>query len=399
VDLGAEFAHGRNCVHELCADAGVQLLPLYSYDDEAEPDLRTQVWVDGDLVDGNSGAHEAVRACEEMWEELMLADEWRQGGGRDMSFQDLAKARGLDHRAVGVLDGTQAVEYATSLEDLGVMEWRRREEYFSGHDCTVDFSLQGEYTKAMQVLHRRALDAGATVELGSPVARVAGDEGGVLVDGRRFDCAIVTVPLGVLKAGALELEGVSQPFREAVELVRFHGASKVVVAVAKEEWDRHVHRLEPGTAASTPALARMIICTEGFAKQIWLRQAGRSVIATGFLAGPRDAAVAEGMGEDEAANALLSQLRAMCGTESLPAPRVEGCVKVDWGKDKWARGAYSSPSVHGCGAWERLRDTGCARLRYAGEAVHVRGSTVDSALESGASAAKDLVTLLAGSSG
>jgi monoamine oxidase len=104
------------------------------------------------------------------------------------------------------------------------------------------------------------------------------------------------------------------------------------------------------------------------------------VIVTGFLAGPRDAAVARALTCDEAAGRLMAQMARMIGSTSAPPPTWIDAIKADWGADPWARGAYSSPTVGACGIWRQLVDTGSRTVKYAGEAAHERGSTVDSAL-------------------
>jgi len=171
-------------------------------------------------------------------------------------------------------------------------------------------------------------------------------------------------------------------FEAAVRGVRMHGASKVVIsAVAAQSAS------EEDPAAWAATLPRMVVSADGFARQLWLREAAGRVLVTAFLAGPRDAAVAEALSCDEAADRLAEQISALAGRRVAWVD----AVKVDWGRDPFAQGAYSSPSVGMCGAWRDLFDTGLPHLRYAGEAAHERGSTVDSALEAGEAAARAIL--------
>lgn len=121
--------------------------------------------------------------------------------------------------------------------------------------------------------------------------------------------------------------------------------------------------------------------------QSWTRRCDASgvVLVTGFLAGPRDSALAEALTADEAAGRLMAQLAAVLGCAAPPV-RFLDALKVDWGADEWACGGYSSPTVGACAAWRALEQTGSRVLLYA----HERGSTVDSALESGRRAARAL---------
>jgi monoamine oxidase len=403
VDLGAEFSHGRGAVLDLCADAGVPTRPLYSYDEDAAPALRTRLWVSGALVDGNGVDDATTASCRALYDELLSEPRWdgAQHAHADCSFAALARERNLAEPVACALDALHCVEYASCLADVGVMEWRRREEVLGGLDTGTDYSLHGKYTCALAHLASRATRAGARLRLSRAVRCVQAFDDHALVDGERFERVVVTVPLGVLQRGQLLLEGVGAPFLAAVSAVRFHAASKVVVAVAAAEWARRV-RAQPAAPMVLSASA------EAFAKQIWTRRARPAsvtaagegdggdgdgdddvMIVTGFLAGPRDAAVAEALSCDEAAARLMAQVER---TLSCDAPIAWlDALKVDWGHDPWALGAYSSPTVGAYDAWRALQETGSRTLLYAGEAAHERGSTVDSALESGRRAASELI--------
>lgn len=387
VDLGAEFSHGGGEALALCVDAGVEARALYCWDEDAPEPMRTRMWVDGALVSERDG-HPVSVACRQLYEELMADDRWSGAKpANDVSFAALCRQRGLPANVAGALHAMHGAEYATSLDDLGVLEWRRREELLGARDCSTDFSILGRYTHALGWLASRAVAAGARICLSHPVGRVIAceREGHALVDGVRFERAIVTAPLGVLQRGRLRLEGVSGAFVEAVASVRFHAASKVVVAIAPAEWERHV----PGGGVAAPMV--LSASDDDFARQIWTRRCEASgvVLVTGFLAGPRDSAVAEALTADEAALRLMAQLARILGCAAVA---FLDALKADWGKDEWACGAYSSPTVGAYGAWRALQQTGSRMLLYAGEAASERGSTVDSALESGRRAARELLT-------
>ena len=99
---------------------------------------------------------------------------------------------------------------------------------------------------------------------------------------------------------------------------------------------------------------------------------------------------------EQAAERLVAQLRRVYGDSELECLEA---IKVDWGTDEWSRGAYSSPTLGGHELYRLLRDTGAPNLVLAGEAVHPRGSTVCSALESGRWAAETLVERFGGERG
>jgi hypothetical protein len=335
---------------------------------------------------------------------------------------------------------TPPPRYATELHLLGAKEYRRREHLFDAgvHDCSTDYSMEGGYIPLLSSFADRARASGAVLRLSSPVRRVehVSDDGPVLVDGCVYDCAIVTVPVGALKkdTATLELVGVSRGLHDAIARAGYHAASKVMLTLSHAPWVEravleakpfHAHSGQeagsgPGfksthgaavteqgdsgiravegengsgdKAARSERWADFLLCADPacFAKQVWLRMSGDTCIVTGFCGGPTDAAACEALTEHEAADALLRQLRQMYGWgEEL---RWLECVKIDWGKDVWAgQGAYSSPAEGACGVWRELRETGAKRLLLSGEAVHPRGSTVCSAIESGEWAAETLL--------
>jgi len=227
---------------------------------------------------------------------------------------------------------------------------------------------------------------------------------------------VVTVPLGALKPATrtIELVGVRPGLLDAISRAGYHAASKVMVTLSRIPWAGASggEVLESGKIARgscgdgnghaevTPRTdgdgcvrwGELVLCGDetSLAKQVWLRVSGGVCIATGFCSGPTDALACERLTDEQAADALVLQLRKMYGVgEEL---RWIECVKIDWGQDVWAgKGAYSSPATDACAVWRELRETGSKRLLLAGEAVHRRGSTVCSAIESGEWAADTII--------
>ena len=397
VDLGAEFSHGRGAVFRHLEAAGLPLpRALFSHDEEADARLRPRLQIGGTLVDGNGRAHEVTAAMRALWDDVIVDDGWASDERPDASFAELAASRGLGADALRALDAYCAVEYATSLDLLGVKEWRRREleeEYEArrgdDEEACVDYQMEGRYAELLEAICARATSAGAALRLRAPVRRVCASPGcGVDVDGERYDGAIVTVPISVLQSGGVELGGVRPGLGEAIARVQCRAASKVIVALSHKVWARAADA--DADADADAGWGQMLLSAEAdaFARQVWMRESGGVCLAVGFLAGPRDAAAAERLTTEEAAARLLAQLRRAYGWgDEL---RCVDALKVDWGADEWARGGYSSPSVGASGVWRELRETGAPQLLLAGEAVHPRGSTVCSALESAEWAARTL---------
>ena len=88
----------------------------------------------------------------------------------------------------------------------------------------------------------------------------------------------------------------------------------------------------------------------------------------------------------------MSELRRIHGARAERAIRREGAVVSSWGRDPWARGAYSAARPGRAGA-RRVLSTpvGEGRLRLAGEACHASlAGTLAGAWLSGAEAAREV---------
>lgn len=362
VDLGAEFSHGRTVVLDLAEQIGIAARPSYTWDESAADSVQVCYAAAGRFLSPDSPAMRAMHD---------FVDRAISGVEGDVSMETALQRQGADPTLIGLIDGSEAVEYATNLEHLGLCEWRRRELFFDEYTCSTDYSMQGKYGTLMEALATRVVAAGARLELSTPVRSVRGGSEEALVDGVRFDVAIVTVPLGVLKAGDLLLDGVHSDFRRAVDRISFGPATKLIMVVIPR-------------SDGSQRLPAMLVMADGFARQIWTRaEPDGRVVVSAFFAGPRDAAATDTMSCDAIAKRVCDDLAALCGLDMC----LVDAVLVRWGADPWSRGAYSSPTVGMESAWRQLEDTGCPTVRYAGEAAHQRGSTVDSAFESGRAAA------------
>lgn len=233
---------------------------------------------------------------------------------------------------------------------------------------------------------RRAKELGDRVRLRTRVERIAWSRGRVHVDAEGPDgsksfesrAAVVTVPLGVLKAGRILFDPVlPEAKRRAIETIGYGDAMKILFA------------FEPEVGA---VLGRTVYLADEDGSFFFRPFRDGPVVLEGFLAGKRARALA-GLPEKVVVEDVLIALERM-----LPAARFRDRLKaakvVDWVKDPWSRGAYSFPSVGGGlvarrALAEPLDDT----LFFAGEATNYRGehATVHGALDTGERAAREIL--------
>jgi polyamine oxidase len=223
------------------------------------------------------------------------------------------------------------------------------------------------------------LAAGLDIRLGQTVYRIRHGENGVTVTTEtgsfEADHCVVTVPLGVLKAGAIAFEPpLPQGHQAAIAAVGFGNLAKVTALYDAAFWPQDLHYL--GYAGAIRGR---------FADILNLRPI-HDVPALTMMASGDYATKVDGMDDAALRADVTAVLRDMFGA-SVPEPKA--VIRHAWSRDALARGAYSYPAV---GATPEAHDTLAAppgaRLFLAGE--HTSRNyfgTVHGALESGQRAA------------
>jgi monoamine oxidase len=224
------------------------------------------------------------------------------------------------------------------------------------------------------------LAAESAIRLGQPVHRIEQDGDGVTVVGDGWQesgsHAVVTVPLGVLKSGAIEFVPPLPPERQAIiDRTGFGTMEKVILAFAEPFW----RDKDPGLQHS------IIHPADRREAATWTWDFGLSPTLMFLVAH----SAAASMQRDPQAWAL-EQLEAVYG-EPLPATPT-GCATTDWLHDGYAHGAYahirSGEHASDFGALAEPVD----RICFAGEHTTIeRAGYADGAMTSGLREAKRLV--------
>ena len=187
--------------------------------------------------------------------------------------------------------------------------------------------------------------------------------------------AIVTLPLALLKAGAVAFDPpLPEAKRHAIDALTMAPAMKLLLRFEERFWD-----------------AEMTFLTGRDPVPVWWTVRRDAPLLTGFITGPRAARLAA-HGPEGALEQGMAALTAIFGA----APRrlfAAGQV-VDWAADEWARGGYSSvpPGAHGQRA---VLAQPAGALHFAGEATVFANNpaTVHGALHSGVRAAREIIRL------
>jgi predicted NAD/FAD-dependent oxidoreductase len=221
------------------------------------------------------------------------------------------------------------------------------------------------------------LAAGLIVHLETAVTAIDHDGAGAVVrsNGGTFegDRVIVTVPLGVLKHGALAVEPpLREDQRDAVERLAMGTLEKVVLRFPERFWDESIRQITHlGDDHSFPD---------------WIdfsRHTGAPTLVA--FHNPRVSPSLADLSSEDRIAVALDVLRQMFGD----APDPDQALATDWARDPWSLGSYSYiPIGATTGDMGRLAEPVSDRLLLAGEAtVPEHHGSVHAAFESGLRAA------------
>ncbi len=263
------------------------------------------------------------------------------------------------------------------------------QEWHSGVDSTAARPSMG-YAPLVALLQSRAEAAGVSFALEAAVTEIAWGDSGVEVHAggvaERARCAIVTVPLGVLRHGDLRFEpALPQEKRQAIEGVAMGDAVRVVMLFREPFWTT----IDGGAYRD----ASFFRTPKGPFGAFWTQYPQRDDTVVAWAGGPRTSALrAEKTGLGFAAARAFG---ALFGDEFLAVRSMEMSRSHDWLGDPYARGAYSYLLVGGGDARSELARP-VAPLFFAGEACADDGQagTVNGAIVTGRRAARQALDYL-----
>jgi monoamine oxidase len=375
LDLGASWIHGagpRNPVAALARELRVATLPtdydnLRAYDSDGRP------------VD--DARHAAIDARLDALLDGAARIGARRGGERLSLQQGLDAALGArrlserERRELNyALNTTIEHEFAADAAELSLLGYDAGFGAFPGGDAL----FPGGYGQIVAGLAR-----GLDVRLGQPVRRLSYGANGVVAEttaGRlRAERAVVTLPLGVLKAGDVRFDPPLPPaHRQATAALGSGVLNKLYLRFPRVFWERDVE------------LIGLLSERKGeWAEWLNLAFYTGEPILLGFNAGSYGRAT-ESLDDRALVAAAMAALRAIHGPR-IPAPTA--MLRSRWLGDPFARGSYSFVAVGaGPDAHTLLAAPVGERLFFAGEHTSAEHpSTVHGAILSGQRAAAELL--------
>lgn len=278
---------------------------------------------------------------------------------------------------------------SASLSEISGLHWNQDEDFggFGGPHCMVVGGYTQPFTKLSQLLD---------VKLNTAVKEIRDDTTGVTVitsDGQalRADAVVVTVPLGVLKAGAIEFNPALPAWKqEAIKKLGFGDLNKLVLQFDHVFWDDSVDFFgvtPPGDVSTTEE-------NRGECFMFWnLHRFSKAPILAALVSG-KAARAFEGASPERLTEKAMAALRAVHPDKTIPDPIA--ITTSQWASEEYSKGSYSFIAVQGSAKeYDQLALPVRRRVLFAGEhTVKEYPDTVGGAMLSGFREASRAIELL-----
>ncbi len=379
VELGAEFVHSGNAVMEaVLKEAKVR-----------KRRIEERHWLAGDGRQARmDDAWDRIYAVMEKIGPRFRGDfaRWLKRHGDDVAAPDRALAeafvKGFNGASLERMSGPALFEASQEDEE--------------------QFRPSKRYASVPEMLARKLVRAAGEIEFDCVVRSVVWSRAGVVVEDQRGKkwaarCALVTLPLGVLKAkdgerGAVRFEPRLAAKEKVLAKIESGHARRVVLRMREDIWRRGPI---PAALRARDGRAFGFIHSEEETFPVWWAEAPKPVLV-GWTGGPAAAAM-RGWSEAKAVRAACRTLAKLLGcAEKQVRAAVREARSYDWAADPFTRGAYSYAVAGAEKAPKELAKPVGRVLFFAGEATAdvLELGTVHGALASGERAAREIRTML-----
>ena len=367
IDVGAEFIHGRSKpLWELIAASGLNAHEV--------PNKQWELAADGSLH------------LQDFWGQIAKVTEQIDTTRTDRSFAEfLRSASASDHLKQLATDFVEGFN-AARADRISVHGLAQSEQTSEQIDGTRQFRIEAGYGAVIEWLLAELANSGVRLQPGATVKFVHCNSRAVEVSFLEKDqrqtlaasAAIITLPLGVLKTGAVEFDPPLHAKRDAIQGLDFGHVTKMTLLFRSRFWPEANFGFIHAPEAPLPTW--------------WSDPRGNLV--TGWAGGPR----AEQFIRQDSAFMMERALETLAMIFSEKPMRLRSLLLAgethNWTNDPFSRGAYSYAGVKMADAPRILSEPIADTLFFAGEATSLDGQlgTVHGALESGLRAAHQLCT-------
>jgi len=385
VELGAEFIHG---------------LPQESWDLLREAALVTYE-VRGSHLRFAGNRFEPVQSDGEGAFSIlgsMVAWAESQPRGRDVTFAEYLRLRGIDEpsarEARNYVEGFNAAD----ANRIGVRSLAVQQRAEDAIDADRLFRLKLGYEELPRSMAADVRLAGGVVLLRHVVRRIAWRRGSIEVYGvdsqgiefqLRSRRCLITLPLGVLQAGALSFTPSPAAILTHAARMAMGAVVRVTLLFKSRFWQQ-----------SAPDLAHLsfLFASEEMPATWWTAEPDEAATITGWIGGPKAVLFLQRVSARGGSDALLMECLGTLGRifgRSAEALRrlVLSWHSHDWQHDEFAMGAYSYAPAGAVDASEWMTEPVEQTLFFAGEHTDTTGhwGTVHGAIRSGIRAAGQIL--------
>jgi monoamine oxidase len=368
VELGAEFIHGKN-------EALWKLLEQCQLKTTEVPDEQWFTEATGKLEK------------KDLWGDIEKLFKKIDTQQPDQTFADFIKhqrlSKELRNVAIDFVEGFNAADHHI----IGVHSLAAAEESSAKIEGDRSFRIVGGYGLLVELLEAEVIRAGVTVLRDARVKRIEWRPHAVRAEvslGGRIQqftssLAVITLPVGVLKAGGVQFVPRLTEKEEILKEMQFGDVTKVVLKFRSRFWPKPNFGFVHSHNESLPTW--------------WSHENEETIV--GWAGGPKGERLAR---QDDAfiKQHALETLCNIFGDRRIPELLVE-FHHHNWRSDPCARGAYSYLPTNGLDLPKTLGSPVADTLFFAGEATSLdyQLGTVHGALESGLRVANEIASLAA----
>ncbi|HEV7613883.1 MAG TPA: NAD(P)/FAD-dependent oxidoreductase [Steroidobacteraceae bacterium] len=394
IELGAEFIHG---------------LPGETWALVHEGHLATVELEGSRLVMRKGRLQKQDGRLDAAFEVLRKLETWAPtpSGTGDMTFAEFLQTAKIDgaqaETAAEYVEGFNAAD----RDVIGVAALAKQQKAEDAIHGDRIFRVQAGYDLIPQLLASGMGDASCPVFLKRKVDRIAWSSGSVTASGtddrnRRFTLrgldAIITLPLSVLQAGAVDFEPEPSDVISQARRLRMGAALRATLVFRSRFWREGA--LTSGSSGLKKELERLsfLFTPQRVPATWWTAMPNPAPVLTGWVGGPRaaelQARVRDSADPDLLLRECLSVLATAFGRSEIELRRLlVSWHSHDWDADELALGAYSYVPAGALDAAQKLSIPVRETLYFAGEHTDIVGEwgTVHGALRSGLRAARQIL--------
>jgi monoamine oxidase len=378
VELGAEFIHGGNrAIKKVLKKANLET-----------HSVKCNIW----WQDGHSGKLESMP---DYWDRIGKVAGRIPRREHGWSFDEFLRH---ERGKISAFDHVLAEHYIGSFNaaDTAKISTHALRQDRAGTK-TDDLKIKGRYDAIVRQLQRDAISSGIDLRLESPVTSVRWSRGKVTVRTRlksgatgsvhQSRAVLVTVPLGVLKAGRITF---APALREKQTLIKKLGWGHVVRIVIRFKPGFWSAPFMPGGLGARDGQEFGFVNSPAQPLPVWWALNPPAPILTGWVGGNP----ARLLSRKSPSSILTAAVRSFAFIVGTTPDKVRAWIADwqfhQWGDDPFSLGAYSYPVAGLEDGPAQLAEPVESTIFFAGEATAAEYGTVHGALESGLRAAKEI---------